>query len=253
MPRKRRDTAAGDYSGQSLSGVDFSNEDLSGSNFSGCSISGCDFSNADVEKSSFDGSALTGCDFSNADLQESSFVGARLSGCDFGNADLDDADFTDARVTGCDFRNASTDGCTGLDLPKSSGRGVTVSGVSGGGITIGNSGVSFVGGSIIGDGFVIGGSRIDMGWLRYESGSKRGSIESPSIIASGTEYDDLDTRLVDLRFTHALVRAECIGGRRIRVSLRTAESNETGEPWETTLEEGESIEILGGTLYNQLG
>jgi hypothetical protein len=64
---------------------------------------------------------------------------------------------------------------------------------------------------------------------------------------------DIDTRIVDIGFGHAVVRAESIGANRVRVSVRTADSERTGQPWETILEAGQSLEVLGGTLYNQLG
>lgn len=261
MPRKRNKSGGNDFSGESLAGVDFSNHDLTEANFSECALTGCDFRNAEADASSFAGASLTGCDFRNSTIRESTFEGAVLAGCDFRNADLTDSDFTDADLTGCDFRNADTSGCTGLDLTTSETTGVNIRGGSSGfsfsgqrvvmhGATIGG---NIVGGHIVGDNIVFGGSLIELGWIRFEAGSRRSEYSGHSISSMGGGDGDIDTRIVDIGFGHAVVRAESIGANRVRVSVRTADSERTGQPWETILEAGQSLEVLGGTLYNQLG
>lgn len=278
MARRKRGKGSGDFSGQSLTGVDFSNHELADSDFSGASLSGCDFSNAELERSTFKGASLSGVDFSNADLENSDFTGASLTGCDFSNADLEDSDFQGARVTGCDFENADTDGCKCLEVPNKSTRGVTIigggvrqsghvvnsvtgwtSGRVGGAGRAGVSGASFdaifdnafatIGRAINVSGTSMGGSLIDLGWLRFESD---GSIESPSVSSLGGHHGEIDGRLADFVFTEWLLRAESIGGGKIRLSARNAESDESGEFWEIILGKSESVEVLGGTLYNEL-
>jgi uncharacterized protein YjbI with pentapeptide repeats len=272
MARRKRGKGSGDFSGQSLTGVDFSNHELADSDFSGASLSGCDFSNAELERSTFKGASLSGVDFSHADLENSDFTGASLTGCDFSNADLEDSDFQGARVTGCDFDNADTDGCTGLEVVNRSTRGVTI--IGGGvrqsghvvnsvtGWTSGrvqqsghvvNSVTGWTSGGVGGranfSGITVGGSLIDLGWLRFESD---GSIESPSVSSLGGHHGEIDGRLADFVFTEWLLRAESIGGGKIRLSARNAESDESGEFWEIILGKSESVEVLGGTLYNEL-
>ena len=278
MARRKRGKGSGDFSGQSLTGVDFSNHELADSDFSGASLSGCDFSNAELERSTFKGASLSGVDFSNADLENSDFTGASLTGCDFSNADLEDSDFQGARVTGCDFENADTDGCKGLGVPNKSTRGVTIigggvrqsghvvnsvtgwtSGRVGGAGRAGANGASFdavfdnafatIGRAINVSGISMGGSLIDLGWLRFESD---GSIENPSVSSLGGHHGEIDGRLADFVFTEWLLRAESIGGGKIRLSARNAESDESGEFWEIILGKSESVEVLGGTLFNEL-
>jgi len=296
MARRKRGKGSGDFSGQSLTGVDFSNHELADSDFSGASLSGCDFSNAELERSTFKGASLSGVDFSNADLENSDFTGASLTGCNFSNADLEDSDFQGARVTGCDFENADTDGCKGLEVLNKSTRGVTIigggvrqsghvvnsvtgwtsgrvqqsghvvnsvtgwtSGRVGGTGRVGASGASFdavfdnafatIGRAINVSGITMGGSLIDLGWLRFESD---GSTENPSVNSIGGHHGEIDGRLADFVFTEWLLRAESIGGGKIRLSARNAESDESGEFWEIILGKSESVEILGGTLYNEL-
>jgi len=290
MARRKRGKGSGDFSGQSLTGVDFSNHELADSDFSGASLSGCDFSNAELERSTFKGASLSGCDFSNADLENSDFAEASLTGCDFSNADLEDSDFQGARVTGCDFDNADTEGCKGLEVPNKSTRGATIIGggvrqsghvvnsvtgwTSGGvrqsghvvnsvtgwtsgrvqqsghvvnGVTGWTSGR--VGGGASFSGITVGGSLIDLGWLRFECD---GSTENPSVSSIGGHHGVIDGRLADFVFSEWLLRAESIGGGKIRVSARNGESDQSGEFWEITLERSESVEVLGGTLYNEL-
>jgi len=278
MARRKRGKGSGDFSGQSLTGVDFSNHELADSDFSGASLSGCDFSNAELERSTFKGASLSGVDFSNADLENSDFTGASLTGCNFSNADLEDSDFQGARVTGCDFENADTDRCKGLEVPNKSTRGVTIigggvrqsghvvnsvtgwtSGRVGGTGRVGASGASFdavfdnafatIGRAINVSGITLGGSLIDLGWLRFESD---GSTENPSVNSIGGHHGEIDGRLADFVFTEWLLRAESIGGGKIRLSARNAESDESGEFWEIVLGKSESVEVLGGTLYNEL-
>lgn len=272
MARRKRGKGSGDFSGQSLTAVDFSNHQLTDSDFSGASLSGCDFSNAELERSTFKGASLSGCDFSNADLENSDFAGASLTGCDFSNADLEDSDFQGARVTGCDFDNADTEGCKGLEVPNKSTRGATIigGGVRQSGHVVNNvtgwtsgrvqqsghvvnsvtgwtSGRVGVGASF--SGITVGGSLIDLGWLRFECD---GSTENPSVSSIGGHHGVIDGRLADFVFSEWLLRAESIGGGKIRVSARNGESDQSGEFWEITLERSESLEVLGGTLYNEL-
>ena len=97
----------------------------------------------------------------------------------------------------------------------------------------------------------VGQSIIEFGWLRFESNGEVPS-ESPSINSWGAHHGEIDARLVDFGFEEWLLRAESIGGGRIRLSARNSESAQSGEFWEVTLERGQSVKVLGGTVYNQL-
>lgn len=195
-----------------------------------------------------------GVDFTNADLENSDFTGASLTGCDFSNADLEDSNFEGARITGCDFDNADIDGCKGLEVPNKSTRGVAIigAGVQQSGHVV-NSITGWASGSIgraaTFSGFTVGGSLIDLGWLRFESD---GSTENPSVSSIGGHHGEIDGRLADFVFTEWLLRAESIGGGKVRLSARSAESNQSGEFWEVILAKSEVVEVLGGTLYNDL-
>lgn len=254
MTRKQRGKGSGDFSGQSLTGVDFSNHELADSDFSGASLSGCDFSNAELERSTFKGASLSGVDFSNADLENSDFAGASLTGCDFSNSNLEDSNFDGARVSGCDFDNADTNGCKGLEVPNKPTRGATI---IGGGVRqsghIVNSVTDWtsgrVGRAVNISGFTVGGSLIDLGWLRFESD---GSTGNPSVSSIGGHHGEIDGRLADFVFTEWLLRAESIGGGKVRLSARNAESDQSGEFWEIILGKSESVDVLGGTLHNEL-
>lgn len=278
MARHTKRTKRRDFSGQSFNGADFSNQDLRYADFSQTSFAGCDFSNSELEHSSFAGASLTGVDFSNTSLDESDFIGASLSGCDFSNAALESADFSNARVSGCVFDNADTDGCIGLEGSASAGRASTAIGrhlvqQSGHVVnvnTMGSSGrqgrsgaITTSLGAVFGNAFAaigqtnnwmdvtVGGSIIDLGWLRFEtSGDIPG--ESPSISSTGSHHGNIDARIADFGFSEWLLRAESIGGGNVRLSARNSESEATGEFWEIILQRGESVEVLGGTVYNQL-
>lgn len=278
MARRKKRAPAKGFSNQSLTGMDFSNEDLQRSDFSGASLTGCDFSSADLTNSSFANAALTGIDFSSGGLDGCDFRGASLSGCDFSSADLQNTDFTAARISGCDFDNADTEGCKGLEITsgatrqaKNTRRGIIQQ--SGHVVNIGTGGFSGRPGrtgtnaasfgavfdnvfSAIGhmNSFVdlsVGQTTIDCGWLRLESNGEVGS-ESPSVNSWGSHRGETDDRIVDFRFEEWLLRAESIGGRKIRLSARNSESAQSGEFWEVILQPGHSIDVLGTTIYNQL-
>jgi hypothetical protein len=278
MARRNKRSIGKSYANQSLNGADFSNEVLQHSDFSGSSLTGCDFSSADLEHSSFANAALTGVDFSSSSLEESDFRGASLSGCDFSSANLENADFTNAKISGCDFNNADTDGCKGLERTVGAVRQAknTREGIiqqSGHVVNIGTGGSSgrpgravissssF--GAVFGNVFsaigrvnnvvdlTIGQSIVEFGWLRFESNGDVPS-ESPSVSSWGAHHGEIDARVVDFGFEEWLIRAESIGGGRIRLSARNSESAQSGEFWEVTLERGESVKVLGGTVYNQL-
>jgi len=78
----------GDFAGLNLSGVDFSNRDLSEADFAGCILVGADFSGAD----------LSHVNFAGADLEDARFSGAKLLEANLGKTRLDRADFCKARL-----------------------------------------------------------------------------------------------------------------------------------------------------------
>jgi predicted DNA repair protein MutK len=96
-----------DFSGQNLSGQDFSpgknkqRSELFGSNFTGANLSHCNFSEADLRNCNFTDADLSGANFTNAGLSGSVFNNTRMQASLFKDTRLFDiehqyADFSDA-------------------------------------------------------------------------------------------------------------------------------------------------------------
>ncbi|MGL5832023.1 MAG: pentapeptide repeat-containing protein [Waterburya sp.] len=85
--------------GQTITGVNFSEGDLSGTDFRSNDMRACAFSGSKLVGCRFDGADLTKGYFSDADLSNSSFVGTKLTRANFSEANLTGVDFTGADLT----------------------------------------------------------------------------------------------------------------------------------------------------------
>ena len=216
-----------DYSGQTFTGQDFSNLELSQSDFSGAVLTGCDLVNASLAESSFNEATVTGCDFTNSDLSQTDFSGSTLTGCDFTNCNLDYANFGDATVTGCDFTNVDVDNISGLEFLDEDSSGFIVSG----GVSLHQS-----------NGFSIS----NLGWVCVRSN------QGISVTSSGG-FQTIDGRRCDMRLADVIVgegffRLDSIGAGRIDISYRNSETSVTGEFERVILDAGQNIDF---TLNNE--
>ena len=208
---------------------------------------------------SYANQALTGLSLANLKLTSFDFTNASLTGCDFANADITESDFTNASLTGCDFTNADITDCTGLtsdqlqtsiDTVNSRRRQVMFNSsrsFDSSAVSVGN--MSFQSQSFI-TGTHFEQSSLNFGWLHCECDGSNGIQQ----VSQFGQYDGvLDSRVVDFRYEDDwLVRAESIGGLKVRVSARNAESEGTGDFWEVILELDESINLFGMTITNQI-
>lgn len=85
--------------GKSITGVNFSEGDLSGTDFRANDMRGCAFSGSKLVGCRFDSANLTQAFFGDADLSNASFVGAKLLRADLSEANITGADFTRADLT----------------------------------------------------------------------------------------------------------------------------------------------------------
>jgi len=110
-----------DLSGVKFTDADLSELDLTGCNFSGCEMSRCNLSGVRCPSANFDGATLykaklddaefLGTTFRNANLSECSaiktgFGMTDLEGANYFNSRLEDSSFVDAQVRNADFRAA---------------------------------------------------------------------------------------------------------------------------------------------------
>jgi outer membrane protein OmpA-like peptidoglycan-associated protein len=102
------DLSGRSFVGVRFVGVDFSGSNLSGADFTGASFKGVDFANANLTRTNFSDASSQGSDFSYANLKGACFNRALLTGNDFSYAVLADTIFTGARRIGDDFSNADT-------------------------------------------------------------------------------------------------------------------------------------------------
>lgn len=256
MAKKRRRGQQAGLSGQAFAGIDFSDRDLSDSDFSESTLTGCDFCDANLQGASFAGGSLTGCDFSNADLSGTDFRGASLTGCDFSSCDVSDADFEDADITGCDFSNVELGSANGLDdlfkdgdesLDSDSGSVVvtqsghvfgdnfgSVSGIVTSGSFFGGINAGAVSNVVIGN----GGVQLNNGWVSISARNATGGVSQSGALRTINGIQ-LDTRVIDVLFFDALLRIESLGGGRVRLSLRTAAMQKSGQTNEVILARGQ--------------
>ncbi len=85
--------------GQTITGANFSEEDLSSTDFRANDMRACAFSASKLVGCQFDGANLTQAFFRDADLSNASFIGAKLLGADLSEANVTGADFTGADLT----------------------------------------------------------------------------------------------------------------------------------------------------------
>jgi len=257
MAKKRRRGQQAGLSGQAFTGIDFSDRDLGDSDFSESTLTGCDFCDANLQGSSFAGGSLTGCDFSNADLSGADFRGASLTGCDLSNCDVSDADFEDADITGCDFSNVELGSANGLEHLLEDDE-VNIDGDAGSvivtqsghvfGDNLGSVSGLVTSGSVFGginagavSNVVIGNGRVQLnnGWVSISAQNATGGITQSGALRAINGVQ-LDTRVIDLLFFDALLRIESLGGGRVRLSLRTAAMQKSGQTNEVILARGQT-------------
>lgn len=257
MAKRKRRGQQGGFAGQTFTGIDFSNRELSTSDFSDSTLTGCDFCDANLQGSSFAGGSLTGCDFSNAGLSGADFRGASLTGCDFSNCDVSDADFEDADITGCDFSNVELGSANGLehlleydDVSISGDAGSvmvtqsghvfgdnfgSVSGLVTSGDVFGGINAGAVSNVVIGNGRL----QLNNGWVSISARNATGGMSQSGALRAINGVQ-LDTRVIDVLFFDALLRIESLGGGRVRLSLRTAAMQKSGQTNEVVLERGQT-------------
>lgn len=85
--------------GKSITGVNFSDGDLSGTDFRANDMRACAFSGSKLVGCRFDGADLTRVFFGDADLSNVSFMGAKLLRAELSGANITGADFTGADLT----------------------------------------------------------------------------------------------------------------------------------------------------------
>lgn len=233
--------------GKHLHDRDFSGNYLEDSDFAEHTIADCDFSGADLSGCDFAGAKVDNCDFIGAELSECDFTGAILDNCDFTGASLDRCVFTEVTWNECDFTGANTSNCVDLEFEDDDNEDRGTFGVSGGSI----GGISITGGAAFisthtnsKTGYVA-----DLGWIRLESPPNHG-ILGPSVSIFGQTDSLFDVRTVDFTFAQFVLRAESIGGGKIRLSMRDEESALTGEVQETILEARQQMRFNFGTVYN---
>jgi len=94
-----------DFSGQELSGLDFTGMRFARVSFAGAALDTCWLNNADFSQ----------CDFTGASLRDVSASAGVFGGANFSRAALDACDFTSADMDGADFSQAQLRACAGLE------------------------------------------------------------------------------------------------------------------------------------------
>jgi len=220
------------WSGQDLSGHDFSGQSFVGVNVSGCDLSDCDFS----------GCSITGSNFSGSNLSDADFRNCSITGASFAHCDITDADFSNASLTGCNFSGSNTEDAIGLaDSQSSSGEIYMTSG------NIGN--VSFgsqvIGGTSIQSVNINGnnGTRVTIGKLTITSSKfPHQSISSSGALINNNGVTD-DRRIADISFGDGYAHFENLGDGRTRVSLRLIRNGISETVHEYIVDDGETCEI----------
>lgn len=100
-----------------LTGMDFSQQRLSGASFRGLDLSRCKFTQALLNEVDFGDCILQGADFTTANLDSATltnvnannaaFSAAQMYKADFGNAQLEQTNFTHAKMTEANMRDAN--------------------------------------------------------------------------------------------------------------------------------------------------
>ena len=96
------DGVRADFSGRTLSNLDFSGRSFCGANFAGATIHQCRMGQASFENSDFTGATLRGVAGYQAVFIEADFNGTTLEYCDFTEAQFDGTDFSQVEILECD-------------------------------------------------------------------------------------------------------------------------------------------------------
>ena len=228
-----KDMAAENWSGQDLSGYDFSGQTFVCVNLSGCDLSDCDFSGCSIAGSNFSGSDLSGADFRSCSITGSSFA----------NCDLADTDFSNAVLTGCDFLGSNTEEAIGLEDPIGTLGGVTMNSGDTGNVSFGNQssaeGLRIQSYNENGKSY----AQVSLGKLSIMSSkfANHGISSGGSLMNINGVTDD--RRIVDLNFGDGNARFENLGDGRTRVSLRLIRNGKSETVHEYVVDDGETYEI----------
>lgn len=230
-----------------LQNRDFSGTDLEELDFSEHSITDCDFTGASLCDVTFVRSRLSDCDFTGADLSGCDFTAASLESCDFTGANLLECVFTDVTWNDCDFTDAELSECVDIEFDDDDEDRelMTVRGGIAGGISI-TGPASFISTHTNSR----TGSVTDLGWIRLECPPLQGEFIGPSVSISGQIDAHFDTRTADFYFAGLVLRAESMGGGRIRLSFRNEDAASTGNVPEVILEADHFMEFDFGTVSN---
>ena len=106
------DGVRADFSGQTLTGLDFSDTDFSGAIFVGASLYQCELSEGCFSGSDFTGAKLRGVTAFEGDFTNVNFTDATLEYCDFTDAEHCGAFFADAEIVECDGLDGIAQGQT---------------------------------------------------------------------------------------------------------------------------------------------
>lgn len=103
-----------------LSGMDFSQQRLSGASFRGLNLERCKFTQTQLNEADFGDCQLTGADFTAANLDSAimthvmandvAFSAAQMNKVDFGDSQAQGADFTQAKMSEANFRDSNLSG-----------------------------------------------------------------------------------------------------------------------------------------------
>jgi len=96
------DGVQADFSGHTLSNLDFSGMSFCGTDFTGATIHQCRMGEASFDGSDFTEVTLRGVAAFQGEFIDAKFNGATLEYCDFSDANLDGADFSQAEIVECD-------------------------------------------------------------------------------------------------------------------------------------------------------
>ena len=94
------------FSRQTLTNYDFSNEDLTGANFYRTVLQNCNFSGANLSNTKFKKTLMFNCNFTNANFTNAIFFQCQTSMVNFTRANLTNANLDNANLNGTNFSEA---------------------------------------------------------------------------------------------------------------------------------------------------
>jgi len=104
------------YSGQTVSGKTFTDEDLSFSFWENATIKYCTFTNCRLDGSNWSNSTIKGCTFPGCSIRESTWASATIDDCNFDGADARGSSWTSAEITDSSFDSADVRGCGTMNV-----------------------------------------------------------------------------------------------------------------------------------------